>query len=370
VTTVPEGTPSTLATTVDGPFQSSLRAWCWRYVLALVLASLLTAAGLLGGSWYLDHKFESAKDVSLRLSQGPPANFLILGSDSRAFVEDPQDEASFGGTHLVGGQRADAIIVARVEPRARRGLLVSFPRDLLVRQRGQGTRRINEAFERGPQGVIDVLRDNFDIPIHHYLEVDFAGFRTMVDAIGGVRMHIPAPVRDRLTGLDVKTAGCVVFDGAQALAWVRSRHFTYLEDGKWRSDPTGDLGRIQRQQEFIRRLMSRAISAGALNPIRANNLANVALANLKVDDTLHVRDALRLVRAFRSVAPGAVEMLALPTQPAGQLLRPAPAAKAVVTRLRGQTPATVPVPSPAASALPAPAPRPSAPPASLPKAAC
>jgi LCP family protein required for cell wall assembly len=357
---------------VDAPFQSSLRAWCWRYVLALVLASLLTAGGLLGGSWYLDHKFASAKDVSLRLDQGPPANFLILGSDSRAFVEDPRDEASFGGTNLVGGQRADAIIVARVEPRARRGVLVSFPRDLMVRQRGQGSRRINESFERGPQGVIDVLRDNFNIPIHHYLEVDFAGFRTMVDAIGGVRMNIPAPVRDRLTGLDVKSTGCVVFDGAQALAWVRSRHFTYLEEGKWRSDPTGDLGRIQRQQEFIRRLMSRAISQGALNPLRANHLANVALANLKVDDTLQVRDALRLVRAFRSVAPGAVEMLALPTQPVGQVLRPAPEAKAVVTRLRGQTPAPAPAapsPSTAATAAPVPpVPGPSAP--APPKPAC
>jgi LCP family protein required for cell wall assembly len=357
---------------VDGPFESSLRAWCWRYLLALVLVSLLTAGGLLGGSWYLDRKFASAADVSLRLDQGPPTNFLILGSDSRAFVEDPQDQASFGDTSLVGGQRADAIIVARVEPRARHGLLVSFPRDLLVRQPPHtGLRRINESFEGGPQGVIDVLKDNFNIPIHHYLEVDFAGFRTMVDAIGGVRMYLPSPVRDRLTGLNQPAAGCVLFDGRQALAWVRSRHFTYLEKGKWQSDPTADIGRIERQQEFIRRLMARAISRGALNPLRANHLANVALANLKVDNTLHVRDALRLVRAFRSVSPGAVEMLALPTQASGAALRPAQEAKPVVARLRGQAPppaSTTTASTPAAApAAPAPPPSaPSAPPASRP----
>jgi LCP family protein required for cell wall assembly len=216
--------------------------------------------------------------------------------------------------------------------------------------------------------VIDVLRENFNIPVHHYLEVDFAGFRVMVDAIGGVRMYVRAPVRDRLTGLDVRTAGCVVFDGRQALAWVRSRHFTYLEGGKWRTDPTADLGRIERQQEFIRRLMARAISRGAFNPLRANHLADVALANLKVDDTLHVRDALRLVRAFRSVTPGSVEMLALPTQPVGQALRPATEAKAVVTRLRGQTPAPAPTaPTTGAAAPPTPPPSvPPAPPASRP----
>jgi LCP family protein required for cell wall assembly len=355
---------------VDGPFESSLRAWCWRYLLALVLVSLLSAGGLLGGSWYLDRKFASATDVSLRLDQGPPANFLILGSDSRAFVEDPQDQASFGDTSLVGGQRADAIIVARVEPRARHGLLVSFPRDLLVRQpQHNGLRRINESFEKGPQGVIDVLKENFNIPIHHYLEVDFAGFRTMVDAIGGVRMYLPNPVRDRLTGLDQRTAGCVLFDGRQALAWVRSRHFTYLEKGKWQSDPTADIGRIERQQEFIRRLMARAISRGALNPLRANHLANVALANLKVDNTLQVRDALRLVRAFRSVSPGAVEMLALPTQPSGAALRPAQEAKAVVARLRGQVPAPPPTTTAPAPAATAPPPsEPLSPPASRPPA--
>jgi LCP family protein required for cell wall assembly len=323
---------------VSEPFSSPWRAWLWRYLLALVLVSVLTAAGLAGGSWYLDHKFTKATDVDLALdaiaSQGP-LNFLILGSDSRAFVSDPTDRASFGGTGDVGGQRADAIIVARVEPRSRRGLLVSFPRDLRVRQPGRrGLHRINEAFEKGPQGVIDVLKLNFDIPVHHYLELDFAGFRSMVDAIGGVRMYIPSPVRDRKTGLDVRTPGCVVLDGRQSLAWVRSRAFTYQEAGKWRSDPTGDIGRIERQQEFVRRLMAQAIRRGALNPLRANRLANAAMANLKVDSSFRVRDGLRLVQAFRGVGPAAVEMLALPTSDVRYGLKLRPEAQPILDRLR------------------------------------
>jgi LCP family protein required for cell wall assembly len=318
-----------------------MRAFLWRCLLALVLVSVLAAGGLAGGSWYLDHKLGTANEVDVELAKNLPGamNFLILGSDSRAFVADETDQASFGDTGDVGGQRADAIILARVEPRTHRGLLVSFPRDLRVTQPGRkGLRRINEAFEAGPQGVIDVLEQNFHVPVHHYLQLDFAGFRGMVDAIGGVRMYVPAPVRDRKTGLDVPQAGCVVFDGRQALAWVRSRNFSYLEAGKWRTDPRADIGRIERQQEFIRRLMVQAIRRGALNPMRANRLANAALANLTLDSTFRARDGLRLVRAFRGVGPAAVEMLAIPTVPSGQQLRVnTKEAQPLLARLRGET---------------------------------
>jgi LCP family protein required for cell wall assembly len=318
-----------------------MRAFLWRCLLALVLVSTLAAGGLAGGSWYLDHKLGSANEVDVDLAANLPGamNFLILGSDSRAFVADETDQASFGDTGEVGGQRADAIILARVEPSSHRGLLVSFPRDLRVTQPGRkGLRRINEAFERGPQGVIDVLEQNFHIPVHHYIQLDFAGFRGMVDAIGGVRMYVPSPVRDRKTGLNVPQPGCVVFDGRQALAWVRSRNFSYLEAGKWRTDPRADIGRIERQQEFIRRLMTQAIRAGALNPLRANRLANAALANLTLDSTFRARDGLRLVRAFRGVGPAAVEMVAIPTVPSGQQLRVnSKEAEPLLARLRGET---------------------------------
>jgi LCP family protein required for cell wall assembly len=303
--------------------------------------STLTAGGLAGSSWYLDHTFTRARSVSVDLDRRLPGSvtFLILGSDSRAFVSDKADKASFGSTKEVGGQRADAIIVARVEPKSRRGVLVSFPRDLRVRQPGHsGLRRINESFENGPQGVIDTIKANFDIPINHYLEVDFAGFRSMVNALGGVRMYVPSPVRDKMTGLDIRAPGCVTLNGSQALAWVRSRHYTYFEAGRWRTDPTGDIGRIDRQQEFVRRLMAQAIERGALNPVRANRLADAAMANLKVDSGFNVRDALRLVQAFQPVGPDAIEMLALPTREVGAALTTTADSQPVLDRLRGRVP--------------------------------
>jgi len=318
------------------------RVFLWRLLFAFVLTSVTTAVGLAGGSLILQHKITRAKQVALHLDNRLPGsmNFLILGSDSRAFVDNNADESSFGDTGVVGGQRADVIIIAHVEPRARRGVLVSIPRDTLVHlPNHSGLRLINESFGDGPQGVIDAVKSNFGIPIHHYVEMDFAGFRSIVDALGGVRMFMPAPSRDKMTGLDIATAGCVRLDGTQALAWVRSRYYTYYEGGKWRTDPTSDLGRIRRQQEFIHQLMVQVVEKGALNPLRANRLADAALAKLTVDKDFSLRDGLRLVDAFRPAGTAGIEMLTLPTRPVGAHLLPTSASEAVLGRLRPEAPA-------------------------------
>ena len=145
----------------------------------------------------------------------------------------------------------------------------------------------------------------------------------------------PAPARTG-AGLDIKTAGCQTLNGTQALAWVRSRYFQYYEAGKWRSDPTSDIGRISRQQDFLRRLMAQAVEKGAFNPIRANRLADAAMANLTVDSSFDVKDGLRIVQAFRPVGPAGVEMMALPTKSVGVHLAASDAAQPVLARLRGE----------------------------------
>jgi LCP family protein required for cell wall assembly len=327
---------------------STGRVFLWRLALALVLTTAAAAVGLGGGSVLLEHKFAQARSVRVDLDKSLPGsmNILLLGSDSRSFVEDAQDEGSFGDTSKVGGQRADVIIIARVEPKARRAILVSIPRDTYVRlPKYKSQVLINQSFEDGPQGVIDAIKSNFGVPINHYAEIDFNGFRSMVDAIGGVRMYVPAPSRDhpgqadnKGSGLNITKAGCQTFDGATALSWVRSRYFQYYEAGKWRSDPTSDLGRISRQQDFIRRLMTQAIEKGAFNPIKANRLADAAMANLTVDSTFNVKDGLRMVQAFRPVGPSGIEMVALPTRNVGQHLAVSDAAKPILDRLKGEAP--------------------------------
>ncbi len=314
--------------------------WRRRFLVALVLVALTMGVSVAGGYWYVDSKLDKAETVELRFDRSrPTANFLVIGSDSREFVESEEDRESFG---TVGGKRADTIIVVRVDPETRDALLVSFPRDLWVEVPGQGHTKINSAFLDGPQGVIDTLAHNFDIPIHHYVELDFAGFRNLVDAMGGVEIFVAARARDPQTGLDIPEAGCTTLDGEQALAWVRSRHFQYFESGRWHSDPTGDFGRIQRQQDFLRRLIAQSISSAATNPVRGNRLVDRALDNVVLDSDLGAGDVFKLVRVFRSADPDDVEMLTVPAvvgrRGSASVVLATDEAETVYERLRGDAP--------------------------------
>lgn len=317
---------------------SSRAAWFRRFAFALVLSSVLMLTGVGAGYLYINGKIGNISTVPLELTEGPANNFLIIGSDSREFVASEQDAASFGE---VGGKRSDTIILVRVDPKTRKALLVSFPRDLWVEIPGRGSAKINAAFQDGPQKVVDTISTNFSIPIHHYVEIDFSGFRNVVNAMGGVEMYVAAPARDPKTGLDIPTAGCVTLNGDQALGWVRSRNYQYFESGTWRTDPSGDFGRINRQQDFIRRLISQGLDAGASNPIRGDGLIDSGIENITADDGLSTGDILKLVRVFRSGDPGDVEMLTVPAdvgRRGGQsvvILRDGEA-EALFERLRGE----------------------------------
>ena len=114
--------------------------------------------------------------------------------------------------------------------------MVSFPRDLWIPIAPDGhEQRINTAFTNGPEALIQTIKLNFQIPINHYMQVDFKGFQGLVDAVGGIELYLPGPVRDKVTGLNITDTGCVLFHGDQALSYVRSRHFQYQENGRWRS---------------------------------------------------------------------------------------------------------------------------------------
>jgi LCP family protein required for cell wall assembly len=177
----------------------------------------------------------------------------------------------------------------------------------------KGKQRINTAFEESAEALVQTITRSLGIPIDHYMEVDFNGFRGIVKAIGGVDMPFSSPARDRNTGLDVRAAGCVKLSPDQALAFVRSRHYQYLENGRWKSDPTGDLGRIDRQQNFIRRVLRRSLSQR--NPLNLNKMVNVGINNISMDKGLKSPGLLLKVgKRFKSLEPDKVEMLTIPTR--------------------------------------------------------
>jgi polyisoprenyl-teichoic acid--peptidoglycan teichoic acid transferase len=247
---------------------------------------------------------------------GKPMNVLLVGSDTRATLT-PEEQKRFGTERAVGGQRSDTMLVLHVDPKAEKAAILSIPRDLYVPIAGTNSQdRINSAFDKGPEGLIQTITQALGIQIDHYAEVDFAGFQDIVDAIGPINVYFPGPARDNFSGLHQKTPGCIPLHGEAALAYVRSRNFEYYEGGRWHSDPTADLGRIQRQQDFIRRLMRTAIRNGARNPLKLNSLIDKSADAVTLDKSFSTKDIYRVANRFRSLEPDSVDMLTIPTTPA------------------------------------------------------
>jgi len=282
---------------------------------SVVLALLATAGGLS----YVYSKYSRLPRVQLGsvltepATSDEPRNFLLVGVDSAANLAE--GDPARAGRGNVGGLRSDTMMVLRVDPGVERASLLSLPRDLWVPLASGGNQRINSAIQNGGPGeLIDTIEQYLGIPVHHYVQVDFAGFQDLVDVVDGVDVYFAAPARDGRSGLDIEETGCVTLDGPQALSYVRSRHYQSFEDGRWRTDPSADLGRVSRQQDFIVRALRRSIDRGVRNPVTLDRLVNAGLNTVTVDDLLTANDIIDLARAFRSFDPGALDLYSLPVQ--------------------------------------------------------
>lgn len=239
----------------------------------------------------------------------PAQNFLLVGSDSRDCISaDVANAAAFLGEPVVGN-RSDTIMVLRVERNVESAAILSFPRDLWVQIADSDRRgRINTTFDpTDPSRLIKTIEENFDVPIDHYVDVDFCAFKKLVEVVGGVKVPFEYPTRDRYSGLNVTEPGCVAFDGDAALAYVRSRHYEYQVNGKWKDDVSSDFGRIARQQDFIRRALQKALDRGGREPLVAKQLIDAGLENVTVDENLTVSDMYRLANRLRSFDPSTVK---------------------------------------------------------------
>ncbi len=282
------------------------------------IVGFLVAAGVLG---YGYTKFGRIPRVEIaeflsdttEMADGVVAeNYLLVGVDSADGLD--ADDPVRSSRSSIGGLRSDTMMILRVDPASSRAALLSIPRDLLVPIAGtSGTSKINSAIQSGgPERLIETIQAYFGIPVNHYVQVDFQGFSTVVDALDGVPLYFPHPVRDRKSGLDIPEAGCVTLDARNALGFVRSRAYQELIDGRWRTDGTGDLGRARRQQEFIVRALERSFERGIRNPVTLDSLIDGALGAVSVDDTLDGDDIVELAGEFRSFRPAALDLYDLP----------------------------------------------------------
>ena len=243
---------------------------------------------------------------------------LLVGSDSRAFVDNATQVKAFGNEADAGGQRSDVTMAVRIDPAAKTVTILSIPRDLWVDIPGDvadisGMNRINAAFNSGPDLLVQTVEQDLGIPINHYASVGFQGFSGMVNALGGITMDFPTQVKDQYTGLDITSLGCQVVNGTTALQLVRSRHLYYMNSqGEWVYDGQSDFSRIQRQDAFFRAVLAK-LNATGLDPLTINAFLGAAVTNLTIDDTLTKTDLFDLAQDFKGISSSHLVTETLPT---------------------------------------------------------
>jgi LCP family protein required for cell wall assembly len=227
----------------------------------------------------------------------PATNYLLVGSDSREGVTGEEtDVAVVGDEGEVGGRRSDTIMILRQEENG--GLsLTSLPRDLWVEIADTGERqRINSAYNDGPERLAKTITRELGIPIHHYVEVDFIGFKDIIDQIGGVELCVGNAARDTHSGLKLDV-GCQMLDGVQALAYARSRYYEEWDGTNWVVDPRADLGRIERQQLFMRAAVDGVLRKLRSSPFSSGDLVEAVADSVRIDGRLDPYDAAETLRA-------------------------------------------------------------------------
>lgn len=298
----------------DQRFSRLNRAPRWMWVLAVAL--VVSLAGALGIVQAANGQLDKiARNLVVTEALSPPSgqveNVLLVGSDSRAGA-DPNDDdyESTGSEDATPGMRADTLIVARIDRVNGDIALMSIPRDLRVKI-GNSERyaKINATYGDGPDVLVRTIQRSLNIPIHHYVEINFQGFKSIVDAIGGVSVCVDHPSRDKATGFYIGRVGCKVLDGPKALSYARSRYLEEKIDGKWVMDRTGDTGRGERQRGFITTLAKQAARYLIENPLQTHRVIDAATSAMSVNDGF---DVLTMGQKMRGLADSTTLSYALP----------------------------------------------------------
>jgi LCP family protein required for cell wall assembly len=295
-------------------------------VNSILVIACIGAAGVFN---FIRTKAESLPvvDIGSEARQRPdlsgPRNFLLVGTDNSDSLAkgDPVKKGRNQGEHL-----ADVIMILRVDPATKEASLLSIPRDTWVPIAPSWSKsKINSAFggNDGPNTLVATIKHNFGISIDNYVQVDFGGFRDLVEVLGGLTVFNTHPIRDPATGLYLPLTGCIYVEPTQALAYARSRHLeyqntdVYAKGAKWIQDPTGDLGRITRQQDFLRQAAQRAIDEGIRNPSTAIGLVNAGIESVQTDNDLNAGQIVDLISTFRDFSVENLKAEQIPTKGSG-----------------------------------------------------
>ncbi|CAB4763433.1 unannotated protein [freshwater metagenome] len=247
-------------------------------------------------------------------SAGSSINYLLVGSDTREGLTKQQLRSlRVGSVKTAAGRRADTSILIHISKDRDRVTIISIPRDTYAEvpawtdeagvEYNAKNSKINETFGRGGAPLlISTIENMTQVRIDHYIEVNFAGFANLVDAVGGVDLCTNTEIHDNKSHIDLP-AGKNHLDGVTALKYVRARYF----------DGTGDLGRMKRQQKFIASMIAATTSTGTLlNPVKLLSVINAGLATVTTDPDLQKDDLVTLATQMKSLSATNLNMLTVP----------------------------------------------------------
>ncbi|MGW3039211.1 LCP family glycopolymer transferase [Kitasatospora sp. NPDC001159] len=292
-------------------------------VTACAFAALVVLGGGAAGYAYLKLNGNiRSVDIDGRLGDArPPAatdgsfNILVLGSDSRV-----GENGDLAGGDTGDSARSDTAMVVHVSQDHSRASMVSIPRDTLVDRpdctdaNGRAVpaakrAMYNSAFEAGGAACAVKTTEQFTgLRMDHYLQVDFAGFARVVDAIGGATVTTAVAIHDKDSGLDLP-AGEHHLNGQQALAFVRTRHG--VGDGS-------DLGRIELQKQMVKSLLQQAGGIGLFsNPVKLWSVGDTMTRSITTDSALgSVNSLVGLGQELKGIGPDQLTMVTLPVETA------------------------------------------------------
>ena len=290
-------------------------------------------------AWNSVTKVDTAPE-GVRPPQSKGYNYLLVGSDSREGLTAAQRKELTTGS--AAGRRTDSIILVHVPAGGGKPAMISLPRDSYVPIPGNGSNKINAAFAfGGPNLLVETVEQVTDLRIDGYVEIGFAGFASVVDSVGGVDICVKFDMDDKKAGINLKK-GCQVLDGKNALGYVRARY----------SDPRGDIGRAERQRQFLAAIMKKALTPSTvLVPTRYWSFTHASAQGLIVGEDTSMRDASRVLLAMRAVSNDQGLSLVVPLQSlnyqtaAGSAVKwDTERAKALFTTLREDQPLETPPP--------------------------
>ncbi len=298
-------------------------AWVVRHKVVAGLLAVFLVLGVGGGAWlwYLNGLTASIEKFGLTLpdSQRPlmapdpqdpqdpqPLNILLAGADNGPGPGIAEEVAA--GQWKPDQHRSDTIMIMHVSADRERVSLVSIPRDTYVEiydetGQPQGRAKINDAFSQyGPSGYLSTVEHLTGLRMDHLAIMDWAGFRELTTALGGVEVYIPETFRDDSQNITWEK-GFTELEGQPALQYVRTRYGL----------ANGDFDRIRRQQNFMRALLDKLVSNGTTaNPVRLTNVLQAVVSNVTVDDGWESSDIRDLALSLRGIGAEDVTFVTAP----------------------------------------------------------